>query len=292
MKKGMGGDHARRPGPAPACAAGPDRAARFLDNQRAFDSVAADYDGPLGNNSLVQRMRSALWRSVVDCVPTGGRLLDLGCGTGLDAEYLARQGYRVVAVDWSPAMIERAQSRVARAGLAERISVKALGIHELDQLGSGKFDCLYSNLGALNCLMDVPAFAESCGELLVPGGKVVVSVIGRRCPWETLYYVTRGNLKRAGLRYARGMVPVPLNQHTVWTAYYAPKEFYAAFEDVAELTSYRGLGLFLPPPYLVQWCRRWPRLSASLAWLDDRFGALPVLRDAGDHFLMILTKRA
>ncbi len=278
----------------PPCAnsEGPDRAARHLDNRRAFDSVAQDYDGPLGNNSLVQHMRSALWRSIVDCVPTGGRLLDLGCGTGLDAEHLARQGYRVVAVDWSPAMIERAKSRVAGAGLVGRISVRAVGIHQLDQLRDEKFDCLYSNLGALNCLPDLPALAESCDELLVPRGKLVISVIGRHCPWEILYYLARGNLKRARIRYARGMVPVPLNQRTVWTAYYAPREFYAAFADMAELTSYRGLNLFLPPPYLVHWCRRWPRLCATLTWIDDRFGALPVLRNAGDHFLMILTKRA
>ncbi len=270
----------------------PDNAARLLDNRRAFDSVASDYDGPLGNNSLVQHMRSALWRSIVDCVPTGGRLLDLGCGTGLDAEHMARQGYRVVAVDWSPAMIERAKSRVAAAGLVEQISVRAVGIHELDQLRGEKFDCLYSNLGALNCLTDLPALAESCDELLVPGGKLVVSVIGRHCPWEMLYYLARGNLKRARIRYARGLVPVPLNQRTVWTTYYAPKEFYAAFQKMASLTSYRGLSLFLPPPCFVHWCQRWPRLFASLAWLDDRFGSLPVLRDAGDHFLMILTKRA
>ena len=270
----------------------PDSAARFLDNRRAFDSVASEYDGPLGNNSLVQHMRSALWRSIVDCVPPGGRLLDLGCGTGLDAEHMARQGYRVVAVDWSPAMIERARSRVAGAGLVDQISARVVGIHELDQLRSEKFDCLYSNLGALNCVTDLPALAESCDALLVPGGKFVVSVIGRHCPWEILYYLARGNLKRARIRYARGLVPVPLNQRTVWTAYYAPKEFYAAFEEMAELTSYRGLSLFLPPPYLVHWCQRWPRLFASLAWLDDRVGSLPVFRDAGDHFLMILTKRA
>ena len=269
----------------------PDSAARFLDNQRAFDSVASDYDGPLGNNSLVQHMRSALWRSIVDCVPTGGRLLDLGCGTGLDAEYLARQGYRVVAVDWSPAMVERTKSWVADAGLVGQISASAVGIHELDKLRGEKFDCLYSNLGALNCVTDLPALAESCDELLVPGGKLVVSIIGRHCPWEMLYYVARGNLKRARIRYVRGMVPVPLNQRTVWTAYYAPKEFYAAFEEVAVLTSYRGLNLFLPPPYLVHWCQRWPRLFAVLARLDDRLGSLPVLRDAGDHFLMTLTKR-
>src|SRR5262245_34228409 len=67
-------------------------ARRLLDTQRAFDSVAADYDGPTGNNTLIQWMRLRLWRAVLATVPRGGRLLDLGCGTGLDAAYFASEG--------------------------------------------------------------------------------------------------------------------------------------------------------------------------------------------------------
>ena len=33
---------------------------QLLDTQHAFDSVAADYDGPRGNNELIQRMRLAM----------------------------------------------------------------------------------------------------------------------------------------------------------------------------------------------------------------------------------------
>ncbi len=58
---------------------------RLVDTRRAFDSVAAIYDGPGGNNPLIQEMRAKLWRAVTTVVPKGGRLLDLGCGTGIDA---------------------------------------------------------------------------------------------------------------------------------------------------------------------------------------------------------------
>src|SRR6476469_8900798 len=66
---------------------------QLLDTQRAFDSVAADYDGPKGNNALIQRMRETVWQTLTDAVPSGTRLLDLGCGTGIDAIELARRGY-------------------------------------------------------------------------------------------------------------------------------------------------------------------------------------------------------
>ena len=86
---------------------------QLLDTQRAFDSVAADYDGPRGNNELIQRMRVSLWETVLDVVPAGSHLLDLGCGTGIDAIEFARCGYQVAATDWSPQMVGRTRSRAA-----------------------------------------------------------------------------------------------------------------------------------------------------------------------------------
>ena len=60
------------------------------DTQDAFDSVAADYDGPRGNNALIQDMRDEMWRWLGKTFVPGSWLIDLGCGTGLDAVHLAR----------------------------------------------------------------------------------------------------------------------------------------------------------------------------------------------------------
>ena len=72
-------------------------ATQLEDTRRAFDSVSADYDGPRGNNELIQRMRRTLWDTVDREVAPGARLLDLGCGTGIDALRFAQRGYRVGA---------------------------------------------------------------------------------------------------------------------------------------------------------------------------------------------------
>ena len=58
---------------------------RLRETRQAFDSVAADYDGPRGNNDLIQQMRAEMWRWLDASFLPGGRLVDLGCGTGLDA---------------------------------------------------------------------------------------------------------------------------------------------------------------------------------------------------------------
>lgn len=267
------------------------RHAWLLDTQAAFDRVAGDYDGPRGNNALIQRMRRAMWETLTDTFPAGTRLADLGCGTGLDAAYLGQRGYRVAALDWSPEMVHRTRTRIRQAGLQEQVTTHALGIHQLEALGEGPFDGMYSNLGALNCVPDLAPVARACARLLRPGGRLVFSVIGRYCPWEMAFYLLRGRPGRAFVRLRRGMVPVGLDGGTVWTHYYTPRAFYAPFAETFTLTHYRALCLFAPPPYLVALHRKARPLCDALGRLDDRTGSWPLLRDAGDHFLMVLTKR-
>lgn len=49
-----------------------------------------------------------------------GRALDLGCGTGLHAVYLAGHGWQVTGVDYVEGALQRARSRAAAAGVAPR----------------------------------------------------------------------------------------------------------------------------------------------------------------------------
>jgi hypothetical protein len=93
------------------------------------------------------------------------------------------------------------------------------------------------------------------------------------------------------VRAGSGATAVGMNQHTIWTYYYLPREFYRAFAEHFSLTGYRALSLFMPPPYLVDYYRRHRRWCERLGRLDDRFGALPLLRDMGDHFLIVMRRR-
>ena len=265
---------------------------RLLETRDAFDSVAGDYDGPRGNNASIQDMRAEMWRALDVTFPPGGRLIDLGCGTGLDAVRMAQQGYAVTATDWSPQMVERTRARATAARLQERVRALACGAHELSRLEEpGQFDGAYSNLGALNCVPDLSAVAEQCARLLKPAGALVFAVIGRICPWEISHYALRRNWQRIGVRFAHGMIPVGMNGRVVWTRYYTPLEFYAAFAPLFTLQSCRSLCLLVPPPY-IGWLR-----DRHLSWyerlrrIERRVGGWPGLRSMGDHFLMVMRKR-
>ena len=254
-------------------------AAALLDTREAFDSVAADYDGPRGNNSLIQDMRQEMWRWLDASFPRAGHLLELGCGTGLDAIRMAERGHHITATDWSPLMASRTLARAEHAGVSERVQALALGAHELDRLeGRTLYDGAYSNLGPLNCLPDLRAVSHECARLIRPGGRIVCSVIGRWCPWEIGHYARRGDWTRIRVRFARGMVPVRMNGRTVWTSYWTPREFYRAFAGEFTLEHYRGICLLAPPPYLTRVKEAHPRWYEQLWRWDRLIASLPVLR--------------
>lgn len=263
----------------------------LCDTQRAFDAVASTYDASNVSNSILAAMRRRSRGTLERFVAPGADLLDLGCGPGTDAPLLAARGYRVTAIDWSPGMVAEARRRVRDAGIADRVRVEQLGIHQLDRLGSARFDAVYSGFGPLNCVADPEAAAAAIAERLRPGGLLVASVIGRWCPWEIGLYGMRGAWRRASVRFARGRVPVPLGDGVVWTRYYAPGEFTRAFTPAGfRRIHLRTLSLFAPPPYLDACAARHPVLAARLRRIDDVIGAWPMVRSFGDHFVIVLRR--
>ena len=272
----------------------PQLAARLEATAAAFDSVAPTYDSPQGNNPMIQRMRQIVWNRITSLLPVPATLLDLGCGTGIDAEYFAQRGHHVIATDWSAAMVERAAAR--KGGEAGRVTAVRVGAHELERLdlAEGSIDLSYSNFGPLNCVPDLGETARSLAALTRPGGRAVFTVIGRYCPWEVAHYARRRRWQRMTVRFSRVATPVGMNGHTIWTRYFSPREFVREWVGEGSEWSieyFEALSLFVPPPYLDTLPRRHPRLFESLVALDRVSARWPIVRGMGDHFLVVMRRR-
>lgn len=101
---------------------------------------------------------------------TSGSLLELGCGTGKHAEYLARLGYRIHGVDMSTAMIQSARSRIP-ADLKEQLSFEVGDVRTV-RVGY-KFDAVLSLFHVASYQTgnrDISAMFATAAEHLNPGG--------------------------------------------------------------------------------------------------------------------------
>jgi malonyl-CoA O-methyltransferase len=100
----------------------------------------------------------------------GLSVLDLGCGTGRHALWMAEAGASVTAVDFSEGMMEKAR---AKAG-AERVRFLVHDLHERLPFAEGAFDRVVSGL-VLEHLRDLAPFFSEARRVLKPGGGAVVS---------------------------------------------------------------------------------------------------------------------
>jgi len=96
-----------------------------------------------------------------------GRALDLGCGTGTSARYLAARGWQVTGIDFIPAAIHRARKLAREAHLS--IDFRVGDVTRLDGL-SEPFDLAF-DVGCFHNLSPVQqqAYAEGLARLTRPG---------------------------------------------------------------------------------------------------------------------------
>src|SRR5258705_3127079 len=90
----------------------------------AFDHIGARYDEECTNTELSLWFRARVWERLGVLFKAGDRVLELGCGTGEDAIWLAKRGAHVLAADGSQAMIDETAHKAQAAGVSDRVSVK------------------------------------------------------------------------------------------------------------------------------------------------------------------------
>ena len=252
----------------------------------AFDRVASSYDELFTHSAIGRAQRGQVWSKLLAAFPPGSRILELNCGTGEDARFLAKRGRSVVACDASAAMIEVAGRRAKNEGDLANLEFLCLANEDLDLLSVEKpFDGAFSNFSGLNCVADLKPVARSLGNLVRPDGRVLVCLWSRVCVAELLWYLMHGQAKKAMRRYSRETT-ARLGEMTIPVFYPTVGEVRRAFSRWFHLRSRSAVGLFVPPSYAEEWICQRKKALAILEWLDRLCAEWPIFRDAGDHVLL------
>jgi SAM-dependent methyltransferase len=262
-----------------------------------FDAVASRYDDDERGNDVIAHVRERAFDVLRRAFSRGARLIEIGSGTGTEASRLARElDCRIALVDPSPSLLERASAKVRAVSDSALTGAHLLPARKLEELtaiyGANTFDGAYSSLGPLNCEGSLRPTARALADLIHSGGRVVLSVINRWCAFEVAWYALHGQLREARRRWGG---PIQASAYAggpkdVTTWYYSRRDIERAFAPEFRVRHAQALPLLWPPMYLDFLVRRHRGLFRALEPPERRVASMALLRDLGDHVLVVLER--
>ncbi|HEX5413021.1 MAG TPA: class I SAM-dependent methyltransferase [Terriglobia bacterium] len=260
----------------------------------AFDEIAETYDAAFTNSATGSAQRKTVWKEIDRTFTAGQRVLEINCGTGVDALHLAARGVQVTACDSAPRMIAVARGRAEVAAHSVMVDFRVLANERIETLQrEGPFDGIFSNFSGLNCIPDLSLLGGDLAQLLKGRGKMVVCLFGRFCAWEMFWYLSQGNVRKAVRRFMPGERPATLSgssEFNIW--YHSVRALKKAFTPHFRLLAWKGVGLAVPPSYLDFLVAGHPHLFRLASEVDPWLGECPGFRAMADHMLLVFERIA
>jgi SAM-dependent methyltransferase len=256
----------------------------------AFDRLATTYDSLFTFSAIGRSQRSVVWKLALRAFARGSHILELNCGTGQDALFLAQAGMTVTACDASLGMIEQARYKMAAEAPSATVEFIPLRTEEIGTLPQTLyFDGVFSNFSGLNCVGNLAGLAQQLSRRLPSGAPLLLCFSTRYCLWEIVYFLLRGDPRKA-LRRWKGVSEARLDGLEFPVYYPTVAQLRNAFAPEFRLVSTTAVGLAVPPSYVESWVTSRPRLLKLLEVVDETVRTWPGLRTLGDHMLLHLEK--
>lgn len=160
----------------------------------------------------------------------GKRVVDAGCGGGILAEAMARQGAQVLGIDLAGKSLKVAQLHALESGV-QGLSYREVATEALAQEQAGQFDVV-TCMEMLEHVPDPQAVVQACARLAKPGGWVFFSTLNRN-PKSFLFAIV-------GAEYVLRLLPKGTHE---WARFITPAEL-VAWAEGAGLTpqGFKGMG--------------------------------------------------
>ncbi len=255
-------------------------------SQSYWNEAAEKYEEAFTETRVGRMWREAVQRNLDAAFLPNTVVLELNCGTGIDAIHLAARGVDVVACDISSRMIELARQNAIAAGVQSRIDFRVLATEQLATLQTEMhFDGAFSNFSGLNCVQDLAAVRNSLASHLLPGSRVLLCMLGRYGIWQRLWHLAHGEWNRA-IRTPRTTDA----GSTVMVQYPSRRSIVEIFSEDFRLCRWKGIGIAVPPAFMESWCTRFPRATQYLNQLEQQIGGARGFRHFGACILFEFEK--
>jgi len=163
-----------------------------LEGWQGWDDYAAFYDWE--NARTVGRRDVEFWKGLATRI--GGRVLELGCGTGRVLLPLARAGVSIVGIDRSVPMLARGRARLRRLRTRVQAGLVRGDVRHLPFEAGTAFDFVLAPYGLLQSLLrdrDLSQTLASVARVLTPGGLFGIDLVPDVPNWRE--YTNKVQLK-------------------------------------------------------------------------------------------------
>jgi ubiquinone/menaquinone biosynthesis C-methylase UbiE len=262
-----------------------------LKASEAFTKQSGVFDQLYGDDAIIQYKRQRVREHILRYARPQTFMLELNCGTGEDAMFFARQGFKIHATDISTAMLDVLRKKTDSSFYEEKISTEQCSFTELEFLEADQFDYVYSNFGGLNCTGELEKVLHSFDNLIKPGGVVTLVIISKFCLWETLL-LFKGKFKTAFRRFFSGKgrrAHIEGNFFKCW--YYSPSFIKKHLEGKFEFLSLEGLCTIVPPSYIENFAQKHFKLFNLFRKMENKVKAKWPWNRTGDYFIISFQKK-
>lgn len=254
----------------------------------AFSKQSKVFDTLNEENKISQYLRNIFRQEILKHAKPKGLILELNCGTGLDAVYFAEQGHTLLATDISKGMLQELEKKIKEKNLHGRIATLLSSFHDIDKIQNKKYDHIISNFGGLNCTDNLQDVLLKFSPLLNDDGKITLMIMPKICLWEIIM-LFKGNFKIALRRFKNG-TPARIENVQFLCYYYNPSYIIRSLGKKYEVLSLRGVCIFAPPEAHNKFAERFPKLFLFLCHLDNVVGKYFPFTYCCDHYLITLKK--
>lgn len=258
-----------------------------------FDTAAANYDTTFTHTAVgkLQRDRVYFFLEKFGLIQPSNTVLEINCGTGEDALWLADRCQSVTASDVSGQMLKIARSKAQNRKNVNFLKLD-LNAFKASQL-TDTFDIVFSNFGGLNCISpeNLKPLLYELSSALNEKGCAALVVMPKKALLERLYFLMKGQKEKMVRRNTTKAVMANVEGHAVPTWYYDPDDIKKFAQPCFKVIAVKPIGLLVPPSYLDPFFRSKKYVLSFLGWMDRRLDFFSSLSSYGDHFIIILEKK-
>jgi ubiquinone/menaquinone biosynthesis C-methylase UbiE len=258
----------------------------------AFTQQSSRFDRLYSEDTIIQYKRKRVRDHLSKYIFPDQNILEINCGTGEDAIWLAQQSCKVHATDIAAGMLEILDQKLKSDGLENLISHEICSFTTLENLQQkGPFDLIFSNFAGLNCTGELNKVLASFKALLKAKGIVTLVILPKFCLWEFLL-IFRGKVRTATRRFfSRNGASAKVEKTNFKCWYYNPSYVMKYVKNDFDLLSIEGLCTIVPPSYIEHFAEKSPKLFSMLCKKENALKNKWPWKYIGDYYIISLQKK-